>query len=78
MGAWAGNPYGGQVSGNISLGYKIKNGKIQGRIKDAMFSLNVFQALKNRVAAIGSEREWVENMFLPAILIEPVSISIKG
>ncbi len=78
MGAWAGNPYGGQVSGNISLGYKIKNGRIEGRVKDAMFSLNIFQAFKERISAIGSEQKWADNMLLPPVLINPVNISIKG
>ncbi len=78
MGAWAGNPYGGQVSGNISLGYKIRNGKIEGRLKDAMFSLNIFRAFKDNISAIGSEPKWVDNLHLPPVLIDPVNISIKG
>ncbi len=78
MGAWAGNPYGGQVSGNISLGYKIKNGRIQGRIKDAMFSLNVFKALKEKVSAVGKKRTWHGSMLLPALLLDEVNVSIKS
>ncbi len=51
----AGNPYGGQVSGDISLGYKIEKGQIVGRIKDAMFSVNVFTDLRDNLVALSSD-----------------------
>ncbi len=78
MGAWAGNPYGGQVSGNIYLGYKIEGGKIKGRIKDAMFSVNTFKALLNQVGSISSERRWTGNLLLPYILLEDIYIAVKS
>lgn len=78
MGAWAGNPYGGQVSGNIYLGYKIEGGKIKGRIKDAMFSVNTFKALLNQVSSISSERRWTGNLLLPFILLEDIYVAVKS
>ncbi len=77
QGTWAGNPYGGQVSGNISLGFQIKDGKITGRIKDAMFSLNTFKALKEQIQALSKEQRWVENALLPYMIIDEVNISLK-
>ena len=38
MGAWAGNPYTGTVTGNIALGYLVEDGEKVGRVKDCMFS----------------------------------------
>jgi len=78
MGAWAGNPYGGQVSGNISLGYKIEKGQIVGRIKDAMFSLNVFTDLRDNLASISSEQLWRGNACFPYLQLRNVNISTKG
>jgi len=78
MGAWAGNPYGGQVSGNISLGYKIEKGQIVGRIKDAMFSLNVFTDLRDNLASISSEQLWRGNTCYPYLQFKNVNISTKS
>ena len=58
MGAAQGNILGGDFSGNVLLGYKVKNGKIVGRVKDTMVSGNVHQVLK-QIIAIGSEPKWV-------------------
>jgi PmbA protein len=58
LGATQGNILGGDFSGNILLGYAVKNGKITGRVKDTMISGNIYDALKE-VAAIGNEGKWV-------------------
>lgn len=78
MGAWAGNPYGGQVSGNISLGYKIEKGKVVGRIKDCMFSVNVFSDLRDNLAALSREQEWRGNTCYPYLQLANVNISTKS
>lgn len=58
MGAWAGNLLGGDFSGNVHLGFKVENGRLVGRVKDAMVAGNVFRALE-RVAGIGDRAHWV-------------------
>lgn len=78
MGAWAGNPYGGQVSGNISLGYKIEKGKVVGRIKDCMFSVNVFTDLRDNLAALSREQHWRGNTCFPYLQLANVNISTKS
>lgn len=78
MGAWAGNPYGGQVSGNISLGYKIEKGQIVGRIKDCMFSVNVFTDLRDNLVALSREQMWRSNNYFPYIQLANVNISTKS
>jgi PmbA protein len=58
MGMGQGNPINGEFSVNVSLGYKIENGEIVGRVKDVMLAGNAYDALKN-IAAISRDREWV-------------------
>jgi len=55
MGAWTGNPYSGNVSGTISLGLKIEDGEVQGRIKNCMFSINAFDHFRDRLVALSRE-----------------------
>lgn len=78
MGAWAGNPYSGQVSGNIDLGFLIEDGEIKGRVKDCMVSVNAFEALRSQVESASSEKEWDWNMLLPHLKLNDVSITTKG
>ncbi len=75
MGAWAGNPYTGTVTGNIALGYLVIDGKKVGRVKDCMFSLNVFTHLKSNLLAVSKETKNLGQMILPYCLIEGVSIA---
>ncbi|MCL5040472.1 MAG: TldD/PmbA family protein [Firmicutes bacterium] len=86
MGAWAGNPYGGSVSGNVMLGYKIEDGQVVGRIKDTMCSVNAFQALKEQVVELSRERKWESaggpnapggSLYLPYLWLDGVSISTR-
>lgn len=79
MGAWAGNPYTGQISGNIVLGFKIENGEITGRVKDCMLSVNVFEAFKDHLLDLSREAEFTSARFrLPYMLLDKVSVSAKG
>jgi PmbA protein len=78
IGAWAGNPYSGQVSGSIGLGYLIEDGQIQGRIKDCMFNLNVFTHLRTHLQALSSETKVLGGQVLPWALIDGVSLATRG
>ena len=82
MGAWSGNPYAGIVTGTISMGLKIEKGKIVGRVKDCMYTVNTFEHFKNNLVDCSIEREEVQTMFgaaarLPHILLSDVVISAK-
>ncbi len=81
MGTFAGNPYGGVVTGNIMLGFKIENGQLAGRVKDAMIAMDTFSLLKDGVIGLTLERRWVEGMngraLLPYVALDGVSISVK-
>lgn len=78
MGASQGNVLGGDFSGNVLLGYLVRNGKIVGRVKDTMVSGNIYEALKD-IAAIGREGKWVGGMLrTPHICCPRLAVSTKG
>jgi PmbA protein len=64
----------GDFSINVDLGYRVKNGKIIGRVKDTMLSGNIYQAL-NQVIAVGSDRHWHGSLYTPAIIVEGLSVT---
>ncbi len=75
MGAWGANPYGGQVSGNVALGFKIENGESIGRVKDCMVYLNAFDAWQHQLQAISTETEQRHSHRLPYVLMEGVDVA---
>jgi len=82
MGAWSGNPFGGIVTGTISMGLKIEKGKIVGRVKDCMFTINAFEHFKKHLIDCSIEREQTQSMFfaaghLPYVLLDEVVISTE-
>ncbi len=78
MGAWAGNLLAGEVNGNVMLGFKVENGRPMGRIKDCMFSVNAFEALRNQLVAVSRETKRTFTGVLPWIVLDGVSISAKA
>ena len=78
MGAGQGNVMGGDFSGNVLLGYKIENGEIVGRVKDAIVAGNVHDAL-HRLVAIGSEPRWVGGtVHTPPFWFEHLTVSARA
>ncbi|MBP6927119.1 MAG: TldD/PmbA family protein [Caldisericia bacterium] len=79
IGTMMGNPLTGQLAGNVDLGFLVENGEIVGRIKDAMVSVNLFEALNNNIAAISSDTEisgFNGEMVLPYILLDNCTVAI--
>lgn len=58
LGAGQGNELGGDFRANVSLGYRVQNGQIAGRVKDTMISGNVYTVLNN-IEAISDTSDWV-------------------
>ena len=77
MGAWTGNPFGGNVTGTISLGFRIDNGILTGRIKDCMFSMNSFKHFKDHLVDISAETKSMGSATFPYVLLDDVVISTK-
>ena len=67
----------GDFSINVELGYRVKNGKILGRIKDTMVSGNVYTALK-QIIAIGADIDWNGPCYTPSIVVEGLSVTGRG
>ena len=78
MGASMGNVLGGDFSGNVLLGYRVKNGKLVGRVKDTMVTGNIYEALKE-MGAVGNKARWVGGMVrTPHIYCPRLAVSTKG
>ena len=77
LGAGQGNELGGDFRANVSLGYKIENGEIVGRVKDTMISGNVYKVL-SQVEQVGDTSDWVfGSMRSPALQCLGVDVSAK-
>ena len=75
LGAGQGNELGGDFKGNVLLGYRVKDGKILGRIKNTMISGNVFDCLKN-LSWISRDTNWIYGSFnVPHIMCENIQIA---
>jgi PmbA protein len=68
----------GSISGdfaiNVDLGYRVKGGKVVGRVKDTLVSGNVYQALQ-QVIALGKDVAWHGSCHTPSILVEGLSVT---
>ena len=75
LGAWAGNPYAGEVQGNVSLGFLVRDGQPVGRIKNCLLAANAFDAFAHRLAELSSDARWVGAELLPYALFEGIPLS---
>ncbi len=64
----------GDFSINIDLGYRVRRGEIQGRVKDTMVSGNVYTALMN-LQAMGRDADWNGACFTPSVLLAGLSVT---
>lgn len=64
----------GEFSVNVDLGYRVRKGKIVGRVKDTMLAGNVYTALKNLVE-LGGDVDWNGSCHTPSIVVEGLSVT---
>lgn len=69
----------GDIDSDIDLGFKIENGKITGRVKDAAFGINIYEVFKNQIAAVenkvhATSNDGQSNMYFPHILLKDINI----
>jgi len=77
LGLGQGNIISGAFSNNVQLGYKIKKGKIVGRVKDVMIAGNAIEELKN-IVALGDKAKWIGGKYkFPHIYLKSLSVSAK-
>jgi PmbA protein len=58
----------------VALGYRVQGGEVSGRVEGAVLAGNVFDAL-GAVGGVGRERQWVGSCFLPALVVEGLSVA---
>lgn len=69
------NPYAGDFTYNIHLGYLIKDGEIVGRVKNCVVSGNIFEMIKTQLAEISSDTQWMGGSSnLPYIAFENMNV----
>ncbi|MBM3940303.1 MAG: TldD/PmbA family protein [SAR202 cluster bacterium] len=77
LGAGQSNILGGDFNANVSLGYRIRGGRVVGRVKNAMVTGNAYRAL-NDIIAVGSESRWRGGgLRTPAIACAGIAVSAK-
>lgn len=65
----------GFFSCGVQLGFYVKGGEIQGRVKNVMISGNAYEALKN-IRELSRDCRWVQGSILaPYILVEPIQVN---
>ena len=75
LGAGQGNELGGDFRANVSLGYRVQNGEIVGRVKDTMISGNVYTVLNN-IEAMSDKADWVSgSLRAPAMRCRGVEVA---
>ncbi len=64
----------GDFSISVDLGYWVRGGEIQGRIKDTMVAGNVYTALMN-VIALGGDGDWNGGCYTPSVVVAGLSVT---
>jgi PmbA protein len=74
IGVGQGNVIGGGFSHPVGLAYRVQNGTITGRVKDAAVAGNAYELLK-RIGKVGSDGRWIGSRWSPSLLLEGVSVA---
>lgn len=76
LGGGMSNILAGEVSLNVSCGYRIANGSVVGRVKDVSVAGNVYELFK-RVEAVGATQRDLGDHFLPFVLFSSLKVACK-
>jgi PmbA protein len=76
IGGGQSNLLAGDVTLNISLGYKIENGVIAGRVKDAMIAGNVYEMFGD-VEAVGDSLQDFGAYFVPFVKFPALKVAVR-
>ena len=74
IGVGQGNVISGAFSHPVGLAYRVQNGEITGRVKDAAVAGNAYDLLK-RIGGFGSDGRWLGSRWSPSLLLEGVSVA---
>mgnify|MGYP000726683418 CR=1 FL=1 len=78
IGGGQSNTIGGEFSVNVSLGFKVENGEVKGRVRNTMISGNVYELLKNNLVALSTEVETHNSITTPYFMFRDLSVAGKG
>jgi PmbA protein len=78
IGGGQSNVIAGEFSTNVSLGFKIENGRKVGRVRNTMIAGNFYELLRNNLVALSVERENYHSILSPYIMFRDLSVSGKG
>lgn len=76
LGGGQSNLFAGDFSVNVSLGFKVENGEMVGRVKDVMVAGNVYDVFK-RIIDVGKEVEEVWGFCSPAFCFGDMRVASK-
>ncbi len=74
----------GDFSGNLELAFRVKDGRLDGRVKNAMIGGNFYDLFSSNLAGLGAELHHTGNFgggtgwFLPYACLDDVFIAAKG
>jgi len=74
IGVGQGNVIGGGFSHPVALAYRIENGEITGRVKDAAVAGNAYELLA-KIGGVGTDGRWLSSRYSPSLLLEGVSVA---
>lgn len=77
IGGGQSNLLAGEVTLNVSCGFKVENGAVVGRVKDVSIGGNVYEMFKD-VLAVGNTQKDLGNAFLPFIAFSRLKVATKG
>lgn len=75
IGGGQSNLLNGEFSMNVELGFRVKKGKIIGRVRNTMVAGNVYELFRDCVEAVGNKVDSDGSVFTPHVLFKDVSIS---
>ncbi|MBD2104161.1 TldD/PmbA family protein [Leptolyngbya sp. FACHB-261] len=64
----------GDLSLNVDLGYRVKQGQIVGRVKDTMVAGNIYTALK-QILRLGGDADWNGSLYAPSMVVGGLSVT---
>ncbi len=77
LGAGQSNTLAGEFSVNVALGFLIENGVPVGRVKNCMVFGNVYDLLRDGIAAIGDKPEMKGSLSVPHFCFKEVSVAAQ-
>jgi len=77
LGGGMSNTLAGELSVNVELGFLIQNGSLAGRVKNCMIFGNVYDLMKDGIAAIGDTPEMKSSLSVPHFCFKGISVAAQ-